>query len=196
MNFGILTHRYIFTQLTFQQDETRNSDTSATRGRCTHTFMTLTFQDLAKDITNIDVEDILSCWQWKVADMKAICTISCLGDMFFIGQDDGVYWLQTDHGELSKVAEDFQQFKEFLTDEDKIDTWFLPSLVEELIIAGKILKENEVYSYTKLPVIGGEYCVDNIIPTDISVHFALTGQIFEQIRDLPDGTNVSIKVKK
>lgn len=158
--------------------------------------MTLTFQELAKDITNIDVDDILSCWHWKVADMKAICTMSCLGDLFLIGQDDAVYWLQTDNGELSKVAEDFQQFQAFLNDEDKIDNWFLPLLVKELITAGKTLKENEVYSYIKLPVIGGEYSAENIKPTDISVHFAFAGQICEQMKDLPHGTKVNIKFEK
>ena len=99
--------------------------------------MALTFKDIAKDITNINVEDILSCWQWKVADMKAICTMSCLGDLFLIGQDDAVYWLKTDDGELSKVAEDFQQFKEFLNHEDKIDNWFLPVLVEKLSVTSE-----------------------------------------------------------
>ncbi|MFH5972291.1 T6SS immunity protein Tdi1 domain-containing protein, partial [Clostridium perfringens] len=64
---------------------------------------------------------------------------------------------------------------------------------EKLITAGKTLKENEVYSYKKLPVIGGAYSIDNIDPTDMSVHFAFSGQICEQIKDLPDGTKVNIK---
>jgi hypothetical protein len=66
-------------------------------------------------------------------------------------------------------------------------------LVEQLITAGKTLKESEVYSFKQMPVIGGEYSVDNIEPTDMSVHFAFTGQISEQIKDLPDGTKVNVK---
>ena len=58
------------------------------------------------------------------------------------------------------------------------------------------LKGNEVYSYKKLPVIGGEYSVDNMEPTDMSVHFAFSGQICEQIKDLPDGTKVNINYEK
>ncbi len=77
-----------------------------------------------------------------------------------------------------------------------MDNWFLPLLIEKLLIAGKTLKENEVYSYLKIPVIGGEYSVDNIEPTDISVHFAFCGQICEQIKDLLNGTKVSIKLDK
>lgn len=157
--------------------------------------MKLTFEDLTKDITIVDIEDILSCWQWLVADMKAVALMSCLGDLFLVGKDDSIYWLQTDDGSLTKVAEDLQEFEQYLNDEDKIDNWFLPLLVEKVITAGKTLKENEVYSYKKIPVIGGEYSVDNIEPTDMSIHFGLSGQICEQIKVLPDGTKVTIKIK-
>ena len=158
--------------------------------------MTLTLEQLTKDITNVDLEDILSCWQWRVADMKSIVTLSCLGDIFLLGIDDSIYWLQTDTGDLTKIAKSLEEYQQFLNDEEKIDNWFLPLLVEKLLSARKILKENEVYSYKKLPVIGGEYSVDNIDPTDMSIHFALSGQICEQIKDLPDGTKVNIKVEK
>ncbi|MBA4197620.1 MAG: hypothetical protein C0459_08710 [Chitinophaga sp.] len=155
--------------------------------------MKLTLKQLTKDITKIDTEDILSCWQWRLKNMKAIVCISVLGDIFLLGQDDAIYWLQTDNGDLTKIVDSFEQFQQSLIDEEKIDNWFLPQLIEKLITAGKTLKENEVYSYKKLPVIGGAYSIDNIDPTDMSVHFAFSGQICEQIKDLPDGTKVNIK---
>lgn len=157
--------------------------------------MTPTLQQLTKDITNVDLDNILSCWQWRLTGMQAVVTISSLGDLFLLGQDSAVYWLQTDRGNLIKVAENLEQYQQYLTDEDKIDNWFLPFLVEQLLNAGKTLKENEVYSFKKPTVIGGEYDIDNIEPTDMSIHFAFTGQINEQIKDLPDGTKVNIKYK-
>ncbi len=117
-----------------------------------------------------------------------------MGDLFLIGKEKDVYWLQTDCGDLTRVADNIQQFQSYLSDEEKFDTWFLPLLIEKLINAGKFLEENQVYSYLQIPVIGGEYSVDNIKPTDMSVHFAYSGQICEQIKDLPDGTKVKIKV--
>ena len=158
--------------------------------------MTLTLKQLAKDITSVDIEDILSCWQWRVTGMKAVVTISCLSDIFLLGHDDNIYWLKTDTGDLTKIANSLEHYQQLLGDDENIDNWFLPSLVEKLIIAGKVLKENEVYSYKRLPVIGGEYSVDNIDPTDMSVHFAFSGQMCEKIKDLPDGTKVNIKFEK
>ena len=157
--------------------------------------MTPNFEQLTKDITNIDMEDILSCWQWRISEMKAVAVMSSLGDLFLVGKDDAVYWLQTDSGDLTKVAANLELFELYRNEEDKIDNWFLPLLVEKLISAGKTLKENEVYSYIINPVLGGEYLIENIKPTDMSVHFAFSGQICEQIKDLPDGTKVNINFK-
>lgn len=157
--------------------------------------MTPSLMQLTKDIKNVDLDDILSSWRWKLNDLKGVATISVLGDIFLLGNDDAVYWLQTDTGDLTKVADNLEQYEQFLSDEEKVVNWFLPFLVKDLLVAGKTLKDNEVYSYKKLPMIGGEYSVDNIESIDISVHFAISGQICEQIQNLPDGTKVRIKVK-
>jgi hypothetical protein len=153
-------------------------------------------QDLIKEIDNIDIADITSSWQWCLGSMHAVVTISCLGDMFLLGDDNAVYWLQTDLGKLSKIAENFEEYKEFLNDPEKTDDWFLSPLVEKLLDGGKTLKSNQVYSYKISPVLGGEYTVENIEPVSMSVHFSFSGQICEQIKDLPDGTKVNFNFIK
>ena len=157
--------------------------------------MSLTLKELSKNLTLIDTTDVLSCWHWLTGDTNEVHTISVLGDIFLIGKDNGIYWLQADCGELEKVADNREQFHQFLLDEEKFDEWFLPELVQKLVDAGKILNESQVYSYKKIPVIGGEYSIENIEPTDVSIHFAFCGQICEQIKDLPDGTDVNIVIK-
>jgi hypothetical protein len=158
--------------------------------------MIFTLKELTKDINSVDSTDILSSWHWLIGEIKGVHTITVLGDLFLIGKDDGIYWLQSDFGELTKVAKNNLQFQKLLFDEEKLDEWFLPGLVEKLINAGKILKKNEIYSYKILPVLGGDYSVENIKPTDISVHFAFCGDICEQIKDLPNGTKINIVVKE
>lgn len=158
--------------------------------------MTLTLNELTKNLEYVDQSEIISSWQWLIPDVKKIIILSCLGDLFVIGKDDAIYWIATDTGTVTKVATDSEHFTKLLTDENNIDNWFLPQLIDDLINSGKILMENEVYSYKNLPVLGGGYSVDNIDPTDMSVNFAFTGQIFEQIKNLPDGTKVNITLVK
>lgn len=155
----------------------------------------LTFQELIKDTNKVDLEDICSAWQWCLTNQKAVALISCVGDMFLIGKDNTINWLDTGSGQLKQIADNIEQFEALLDNEENVDNWFLATLVEELIKSGKTLKENEVYSFRQMPVLGGDYSIGNLEPTDISVHFSLTGQIAEKIKDLPDGTTVNIKIQ-
>ena len=157
--------------------------------------MEFTLEQLTKDLDKVDLEDILSDWLWLLKGIKGVALITVLGDIFFVGDDDRVYRLQTDMGEITKVAKDIEEFDELLQDEELIDEWFLPELVSELITNGKTLKENQVYRYIQQPIIGGEYTIDNIEPADMSVYFALSGQICEQVKDLPEGAVVNIKIE-
>lgn len=152
--------------------------------------------DVTINITGIDFDHVLSSWKWRIPNIRSVVLVSCLGDVFYVGDDGGIYWLQTDCGDLTRIADDLAQFEQFLHDEEKVDDWFLPGLIEKLVQAGKVLAPNQVYSYQQLPVIGGTYSVENIVPTDIDVHFTFSGQLCEQIKDLPDGTKVRVNYKK
>lgn len=153
--------------------------------------MALTFQHLIKDLNKVDIEDICSFWTWCLADQKSVALISSVGDIFFVDKDGKINWLDTSIRVLKQVATNIQQFEQSLKDESNLDNWFLATLVEQLITQGKTLEENEVYSFKILPALGGDYSADNLEPIDISVHFAMTGQIHRQIKDLPDGTRIN-----
>ena len=133
--------------------------------------MTIQFQQLIKNINNIDLDDICSSWQWCQGDQKSIALVSCVGDIFLFGNDDTIDWLDTSVGQLKQVATNLEEFEQLLNQEQNIDNWFLATIVEQLIINGKTLKENEVYSFKVLPTLGGDYSADNFDTTDISVHF-------------------------
>jgi hypothetical protein len=154
--------------------------------------MPFSIKGLTRDISKVTERDILSCWLWKLDQDMKIVMISNFGDLFLESEEGSIYWLLTDGGELKKIANDRNEFEKLLNKEEYIDNWFLPALVEKLLSVGMELEENEVYGLKKMAVLGGVYDIDNFLPTDMSVHFAFTGQICEQIKDLPDGTNVNI----
>ncbi len=150
-----------------------------------------------KEMNKLNIEDICSCWEWKLAGLKAVFLVSSVGDLFLTGNDGTIHWLDTSVGQIKKIANDMQHFEELLGDFSNVDNWFLATLVDKKIKNGIILKENQVYSFKILPTLGGEYSADNLEPTDISVHFALTGQIQEKIKDMPDGTKINnVRIEK
>jgi hypothetical protein len=158
--------------------------------------MSLQFDQLIKDIHKIDSQDIMESWLWKLQDQDQLLLVSVIGDMFFIGNNSEINWLDVGSGELQLIAQNIEDFKIKLQDDENIENWFLESIVEDLYESGLQLKENEVFGYIKLPIMGGDYDISNFEPIDMSVHFTFAGQIHEQIKDLPNGTKVKINVKK
>jgi hypothetical protein len=156
--------------------------------------MNLLLDDLTINISNINQSELVENWLWLIPGFNQILLISKMGDMFLSANNGNIYWLATDDGSLTKIANSKAEFEEMLTDEANIDNWFLPLLISELAAANKYLVKNEVYSFKKLPIIGGDYSVENLDPTDVNVHFTLTGVLYQQIKDLPDRTKVQIKL--
>jgi hypothetical protein len=154
----------------------------------------VSFKNLVRDISRINETDLLSAWQWRVDKQMKIIMISNLGDLFLQDEEGSIFWLITDGGELNKIASNYSEFEKMLSNEELIDNWLLPLLVEKLLKAGMTLEPNEVYSPLKMAILGGTYEPSNFKPTDMSVHFQFSGSICEQIKDLPDGTKVNIKI--
>ncbi|MEO3404243.1 T6SS immunity protein Tdi1 domain-containing protein [Mucilaginibacter sp. CAU 1740] len=150
--------------------------------------------DLTIKTTGIKVDSLLETWKWLVDDFAEVLVISKLGDVFFTSRQGQVYWLATDTFTLTQIAADKADFNSLLNDAENVDNWFLPQLLQQLEQAGIFLNDNQVYNFKKMPVMGGEYSADNIEPIDIEVHFHLTGQIGKQIKDLPNGTKIKLKI--
>lgn len=143
--------------------------------------MTLDINQFIKDITLIDLQDICSDWQWLLKDNYTPIIISCSGDMFLTDSVGMVYLLDTGLGQLFLIADGIEEFNNALEDIDNFDEWLLASTVLDLLDDGIILKENEVYGWKQMPILNGSIASDNMEPTDISVHFSITGQICQQI---------------
>lgn len=154
------------------------------------------FQDLIKDKNNINISEICEPWLWLISEQKEVLLITIFGDLFLIGVENEINWLDTSCGKLTKVAESIDDFKVKLKDDDNYNNWFLAWLHEDIENSGIELKENEVFSFKIMPVLSGKYTFDNIEPTDIIVHFQITGQICEQIQNHLDGTSIEIKVSE
>ena len=69
-------------------------------------------------------------------------------------------------------------------------------LVDRLVAAGVLLKPGECYSFLTPPVLGGDYTVENTVVLPVAEHYGLYGSYHDQLRGVPDGTKVVLKVRK
>lgn len=143
------------------------------------------FQEHTIDISKIDRAQILNQWIWLTGTDKQVAYITKLGDALLTDKHQQFYHLNTGEGTIEKIEELGIRDYEYI---------FLPELIRELEATNRCLSQNEVYSFTLLPVLGGTYSVSNMFKLDVYEHFGVTGEIHSQLKNLPDGTEVELHV--
>lgn len=151
----------------------------------------MTLNELTVNFAHIKREELLSDWQWLIGSDKLPVLVTASGDAFVQdATDGGMYVLDVPAGVISKVAENSDAFRELLSQVAFVRDYFAVEMVGDLRSQGVLLGHGQIYSFKKPPVLGGEYVLENIEVTDLSVHFSLAGQIHEKVRNLPPGTPV------
>lgn len=140
------------------------------------------------------VRELETSWGWLLREPFTPVLFSALGDAFIEPESGGIWWLNTGTAELTWVADSVVHF-EHLLNSDLADEWFLPNLVGELHAAGKVPGPGECYTFVTLPVFReGTYEVENLNAVPAHEHYGQTGLMHKQLRDLPNGARVQVKV--
>jgi hypothetical protein len=146
--------------------------------------------DFIVKFDNNSSDRLIADWIWLIGNEKTPILVSAIGDLFLRDDKNNIFWLNAGEGKLNLVSKGNEEFEGKLKDIDQVNEWFMIDLIEELKNSGQELAERQVYSYKKLPVLGGDYSPDNFEATDIEVHFCFAGQIHQQVKDLPPGTKI------
>ncbi len=151
-------------------------------------------EDLIVPLTGVDPERLLEFWRWLVPTPRRPLFATALGDLFLDAPDGRVLWLDVGAGELRPVAATEAEFRRAAADSENGSLWFGAALVDALRAAGRVLGPGECYSYWTLPMLGGEYEPANFTVYPVEHHFRVWGPIHEQLRDVPDGAQVELRV--
>ena len=152
--------------------------------------------DYIIDHRGIDWPTLLRDWSWLLPPVITVWIMNRFGDLFVVLDDGTVHMLDVGGGTLRKVAESRDDFANKLDEGDNANQWLMIPLIDELVASGVTLGEGQCYSYKQPPVLGGDYTVENTCVLPIPEHYGAYGSIHNQIKDLPDGTEVVINVKK
>lgn len=141
--------------------------------------MDIQFSDLVINFDGLEDEELTNNWEWLVPEDYNPILISVFGDIFFIDKADKIHWLSTGEGILEQVAETEEQFRELLEDEEKLEEWFLPHLVHQLKESGETLNNEEVFGFTTLPGLEGEFELNNINKVDVLEYVQSAGELLK-----------------
>ncbi|MGE3104768.1 MAG: DUF1851 domain-containing protein, partial [Lysobacterales bacterium] len=124
-------------------------------------------------------------------DTFTLWLVNRFGDAFVVLEEDGsVHMLDVGSGTFDRVADNRSHFADLLDVGDNAVGWLLFRLVDACREAGMELGASQCYGFKVPPVLGGEYEVANVEPTDLAVHYSFLADIYKQTKDLPDGTSI------
>ncbi len=154
--------------------------------------MSISWDEITVPLEGIDGAALLFTWRWLVPEELQPIVLTAMGDLFLLEADSGeIHWLDVASGELTLVASSAEELQGLINEAENAQNWFMPEAVTAMRKAGMVLGGHQVYSLDHPAVLGGEFKPSNITPTDVYVHFNLHGQIHEQVRDLPEGTEIT-----
>jgi len=140
-----------------------------------------------------DWTELLSDWQPLIPQQSAPWLLTKFGEVFF-GQHDGkIGMLHVSAFQYQVVAKDKTDFQEWLVDPDKMSEWFLAPLVDQLESSGRTLGPDRCFSFITPLGLQGRLAADNVMDIPIREHFGCWGEVFQQIKDMPDGSQIVLK---
>jgi len=134
----------------------------------------------------------LTAWAPILPGSARVLRTNLFGDAFVVGDGGAVHMLERAGCSADPIASSEEEFWRKVRDDPA--GWQLRPLADECRRSGLVLGEGQCYAYTSLPVLGGEYKVENIWVAHWAEWFSFTADIFQQIKDLPDGAKVQLKI--
>lgn len=135
-------------------------------------------------------ERALESWSFLDLAGKTPLFASLFGDVIFEAPD-GFWRLDTIEGNVSRPWDSADQLHAELKTPEGQDQYLLGSLALAANDRGLSLDDAQIYVFDKPPALGGTFDVENVTVMDFVVAVNLAGQLHEQIRHLPPGTQIT-----
>ena len=137
-----------------------------------------------------DFQAALESWTWLPIEGMSPFLCNAFGEIF-LEAEDGIYFLAIIDGKLDKVCDTKEELQHILNTREGQEHYLWSVVIKANYDLGMRPKENEVFDFKVLPALGGELKPENISLCDFIVTSNITGQIHNQIKDLPPGTPIS-----
>ena len=140
------------------------------------------------------VDEIQESWGWVGIEPLEVVGENDFGNLM-IKDVKGKYWrLCPEELSCKIVALNRTELDALSTDQEFLADWYMGALVEAAKDKLGPLEEGRKYYMVTPGVLGGEYGISNIKTLPLVELIRLSGDLGKQIKDLPDGAQVKLKV--
>jgi hypothetical protein len=133
-------------------------------------------------------------WAWTGRRCNAITAVSPFGHLIL--SDEGGRFLYCDPEQLTlaDIADSDEALWRYMAQAETRETWESTDFVEQARARLGEPGPGRVYHWITAPVLGGAYAPDNMATIALAELIDYAGDLAEQIKDLPDGAKVQLKV--
>lgn len=140
------------------------------------------------------ISEIRESWSWVGIEPSEIVRENHFGNLLIKDFQNRIWRLCPEDVYCEIVAESDEELNELLHSPEFKSDWDMKALVGQATQKLGALKDGYKYYLVVPGVLGGEYAASNIKAAPLAEIVRLSGHIGKQIRDLPDGAEIQLKV--
>ena len=133
----------------------------------------------------------LASWSWLDLEGKRPYRVTAFADIFFLNAARRIWFLDRLEGTLQPAFSNVDEMEAVLATEDGQDKFLLAAFVLRAEREGLELADGECYDWKISPTLGGSVEFHNIHRMNFVAAMAVSGQLHEQIRNLPPDAKIS-----
>ncbi len=140
------------------------------------------------------VQEIAKSWGWIGIDPVEVVGENDFGNLM-IKDVRGEYWrLCPEELSCEVVAKSREELDQLSADQEFLSDWYMQALVKVAIEENGPLASDKKFCFAIPCVLGGKYEASNIKTASLLEMIRFSGDVALQIKDLPDGEKVQLKV--
>ncbi len=140
------------------------------------------------------IQEIKDSWGWIGIDPVEVVGENDFGNLM-IKDSGGKFWrLCPEDLYCEIVAHSQEDLDQLSTDQEFLEDWYMQALVNLSRENLGELNEGQKYCLVTPAPLGGEYAASNIKTAPLIELIRFSGDIANQIKDLPDGAQVRLQV--
>jgi hypothetical protein len=147
-------------------------------------------------VDHLDVERLLREWRWLCPQPMVLIARTAFGDLFLRVETGVIFKLDIAIGQLKQIAKSETEFRNLARAKEQREAWFAER--DELAAAAGGLKPGpEQCIAFKIPVLFTEgNAPNNAYVGSLYEQVAFLGDLHRQIKELPDGGKVQLRLQK
>ena len=140
------------------------------------------------------IEEIASAWGWAGIQPEEVVGENDFGNLI-VKDVAGKYWrICPEDVYCEVIANNRDELDALSTNQEFLADWYMHTLVEQAEEKLGPLGEGRKYHFVIPGVLGGEYGAGNFQTVPLVAQVRFSGDLGKQIKELPDGAQVKLKV--